>query len=1167
MARNKNKNKKVSDIIHVGDLDFAKTIVKEGALEKYAGVVAHLEDGEEVNFTDVTEKFYSDAKTAPHKIVQMDFQHYSKGKLSCHADSIDRAIDMQKSGNFNGCGKITAEVSETKPAPIEHPKKKQMVPKSCMTEEQKIADMITGGTSRETYVPFIKRRNATLKKTVKYKRVEENLSDLVVTRDDDAKMNNGGDLIIDTLNKNVMSINENNNISNFRNKVLTEIKNVVNSLNIMEKQKQVILIRSTKILGEFITRAESGEITIRSDINIAVLAASIVYAVIVSNEDMPRVRISDLTDLPDYSVSRYYNRYFGDLYPNVQTPIYDFEKIKDLVEFMGEKITGEKGVLLSPKNQKEFDVLNKLYPPSQIPIKVSCGKASHPSFTTTPNRLTQKEIWCRECLKESKISQNQGLIKYILECIRNSRLKGEFDEEIYRFLIKGANLKEILESQGFEDKIDKRYTGNWDFLNKQRRIVFVVAAIFLRCDNYDCLERAVREDLEVNQLQAWRLIKSTVSLLEETFPDLSFENWKTSYYSVPDDVISKFKQVLMKQVNLLKEGKIEKPDSISKIWNEHFRDDMSEATAHRWAQDLLKDDYERYWGEGKPREVKTKIPESVIDEVIDLIQKEIEAYYNSNRMKKRTIMEIWNQFEFKDLISYEYFQQFVREYFKEEYLKIWGKSVSFDMYYIEEFEIKVDYVVSFQPLSLNLRKSVEDEAISLFKHAISVGLGPKDLDIKGSSHLSIVFVFFSLLSLGINKLNGSDVSAILIFQNLPKNARKTLKLSDNVTLVPSQVYPYLPESVRDNIQWKPEIKWDRSEFISQLEKIIEDQYFIGADFILKLFKLTDLSPQEFSYYFYSECYALINSLTDSRIFTSRTLLKLETFIDSYFSGVKLKFRSKALELLEEYKSYKRRIFVDRNLVFEFIYFENRVNKMPNLSLNNALLSYFADLIADRRPKGIFSNEDYTSASSLKLVGDRFRIIGKDDVLRFLKHQLKIIESKKDSHLFELCNICKDVSAKLLRVDHPKILGRILLDYENSFALEVPVWKKINNRYCTGHIDALIFDGNTLVIADYKRNFKEILEGLPQITAYSLLLKERLMNYASDIRNLKFKCVEFCRDIAVEFDPDIIKSEILNFVEFENNKRKDKNLEGLKTQPTRISKKRKDLLSELKKIFD
>lgn len=96
-----------------------------------------------------------------------------------------------------------------------------------------------------------------------------------------------------------------------------------------------------------------------------------------------------------------------------------------------------------------------------------------------------------------------------------------------------------------------------------------------------------------------------------------------------------------------------------------------------------------------------------------------------------------------------------------------------------------------------------------------------------------------------------------------------------------------------------------------------------------------------------------------------------------------------------------------------------------------------------------------------------------------------------------------------------------------------IWLKITDKYLIGHIDLVLINNNEIMIADYKKNISEILKSLPQITAYAILLNKRLFN--NDIRfNIKFKCIGFCKRGAIIFNPFIIQSKILEFIQDWNN---------------------------------
>ena len=110
--------------------------------------------------------------------------------------------------------------------------------------------------------------------------------------------------------------NNNINIHNFRERVLKYIEEIVNSIECTEKQKKIILSQSESILDKHISRAEMGEITIPQNTGIKANASAIIYAAIVSNEDMPKItgkRLSDLAGVSRTLVPTLYRKWYQGL--------------------------------------------------------------------------------------------------------------------------------------------------------------------------------------------------------------------------------------------------------------------------------------------------------------------------------------------------------------------------------------------------------------------------------------------------------------------------------------------------------------------------------------------------------------------------------------------------------------------------------------------------------------------------------------------------------------------------------------------------------------------------------------------------------------------------------------------------------------------------------------
>jgi hypothetical protein len=103
------------------------------------------------------------------------------------------------------------------------------------------------------------------------------------------------------------------NILDFQKEVMDQINNLTNLFEGTEEQKKNILFKSEEILNEHISRAERGEINIPSYVNPLKNAVAIIYAVLVSNEDMPNInqtKLSKIAGINQNAIARLYNKYY-----------------------------------------------------------------------------------------------------------------------------------------------------------------------------------------------------------------------------------------------------------------------------------------------------------------------------------------------------------------------------------------------------------------------------------------------------------------------------------------------------------------------------------------------------------------------------------------------------------------------------------------------------------------------------------------------------------------------------------------------------------------------------------------------------------------------------------------------------------------------------------------
>ena len=124
------------------------------------------------------------------------------------------------------------------------------------------------------------------------------------------------------------------NVPNFRQKVINNLKSLHASINGTQKQKNIIWTKSLEILDEFSSRAENNELIIPKNANLKTIAATIIYTVALSNENIPKIstrQIAKNANISPSNVSRYYGKHFERLYPRKELAIYGFKRIRSVI--------------------------------------------------------------------------------------------------------------------------------------------------------------------------------------------------------------------------------------------------------------------------------------------------------------------------------------------------------------------------------------------------------------------------------------------------------------------------------------------------------------------------------------------------------------------------------------------------------------------------------------------------------------------------------------------------------------------------------------------------------------------------------------------------------------------------------------------------------------------
>ncbi len=251
----------------------------------------------------------------------------------------------------------------------------------------------------------------------------------------------------------------------------------------------------------------------------------------------------------------------------------------------------------------------------------------------------------------------------------------------------------------------------------------------------------------------------------------------------------------------------------------------------------------------------------------------------------------------------------------------------------------------------------------------------------------------------------------------------------------------------------------------------------------------------------------------------------------------------------EKEEYKKKLITDRKFHHKGKIYHFKVNlskiESVNPEIKKGLTHLIAEILKGSIPRSFFKEMKGYRASDLVLKGDKKTQLiaikrgklGND--INIKEHLVEKIKDKVEhDESYELCVIAKEIideygKKKINPPDnsfHEPILTKILEVNGDSIAIETPIWKEIkeDSSYFTGHIDLIMVKGDSLIICDYKKDIYEIYKSIPQIAAYGIMIKERIKS-SCDLNEIKVKCLSFSSQTAIEFDPEIIKTEIKEFI--------------------------------------
>jgi len=198
---------------------------------------------------------------------------------------------------------------------------------------------------------------------------------------------------------------------------------------------------------------------------------------------------------------------------------------------------------------------------------------------------------------------------------------------------------------------------------------------------------------------------------------------------------------------------------------------------------------------------------------------------------------------------------------------------------------------------------------------------------------------------------------------------------------------------------------------------------------------------------------------------------------------------------------------------------------PRLYEFRKLETYFERILSEKyakRMNSIFNSKFFPRVSRFKISGLKSAFIRSFSKNLIQTSKVKKLDSNSKLPKYAQTvynNFFKENLTKIPR--HDPILKYILINDKDSIAKEVPIWKKVNDIYLTGHIDLIQIENNVVKVIDYKPEGNFLLS-LPQVAMYGLLIKSNLK-----IKNLR--CISFNKNEAWEYDPNILKLDIREYL--------------------------------------
>lgn len=346
---------------------------------------------------------------------------------------------------------------------------------------------------------------------------------------------------------------------------------------------------------------------------------------------------------------------------------------------------------------------------------------------------------------------------------------------------------------------------------------------------------------------------------------------------------------------------------------------------------------------------------------IDLSQKDFIEKINSNNSYKLNYSRfsqsyseyISKFFEFDEICYERKVLSYIEEY--KNRLIIWIKDN------IEEKDFQTRCINSLNDVFI-------DSAMSIYNYA----LYKKQFEIIYIDRNNEIHYFFpqamalSLLYYNLKKIEGMDVLATSekfdqYFGNLEstRNAKITYRTITESTA--NRLYPF----VKDYIGRFKGQTFTRKSFIRKLERLLKSNYHLETNFLLILYKMSNLAPNRFVKelgIYEGKLGVLIRDLLQQKSFLyPKTFSRIEKFIQNH---IKNDNKQRSLQHLKQMEELNRKKFLHQGAIYNFSYFPERINNITDKDLGTIISNYLKNINSGDIPDSIFESKNNLRASKL-----------------------------------------------------------------------------------------------------------------------------------------------------------------------------------------------------------